>query len=90
MSVARRKGAVKSLVLSHGGIRSLGVISGVGPVKLASNGRAIVTVHLVIDAGDIERELSRKENDSEWCAPCPPKRNGARCFASGAARNRGK
>lgn len=65
MSVARRKGAVKSLVLAHGGIRSLGLISGVGPVKLAPNGRAIVTVHLVIDKDDIERELSRKENDSE-------------------------
>lgn len=59
MSTARRKGAVKSLVANHAGIRTLGRICRISPVSLAPNGRAMVTVQLVIDAEDIERELVR-------------------------------
>lgn len=57
MSIARRKAAAKAYVENHSGIRSCGVIVRIGPVGLAANGRALVTVQLVIDESDIELEL---------------------------------
>lgn len=60
MSIARRRAAAKSFVEHHAGIRSAGVIVKTGPVALASNGRAVVTLQLVIDQEDIEKELQAR------------------------------
>ncbi len=59
MTVARRKAAAKAVVETHAGVRSCGRITRIGPVKLVPNGRALVTVELVIDESDIEDYLSR-------------------------------
>ncbi len=59
MSNARKKAAAKSYVEGHAGVRACGRICRLGPVSLASNGKALVTVQLVIDVEDIERELDR-------------------------------
>lgn len=59
MSIARRKAAAKAYVESHSGLRSCGRVCRLGPVALAANGRALVTVQLVIDADDIEDFVSR-------------------------------